>query len=354
MVKILRIASYVLTAAAAVALLVLVVFGTRGNAEMQAFLEREGVVERLKAQSQETPEQKDTVSPLVNQARAFALRIDPPPPPPPRREAPPRTETVRQPSRPEPERAPSPPTPPRVTARYELLATAHYPDRPDQSLALLKPTTGSTKWHRQGERIGHLEIHEIRQGSVVLYQDGVRNTELFVPAPEQRHKPLLKADAAAATTAGRPSHVDTHDSAAPATATAVPSSPRRPTETATGEPEGPTFETGMSRAMQTRRQPSRTTPSPAATQRAAATRTTAAPTRTPTPEEQKESLEQSISSIQEIMGATAGQTTPEEQKKEQEMWMQLLEILQHDKQSLEADAKTDASPPADAKAAEND
>jgi hypothetical protein len=57
--------------------------------------------------------------------------------------------------------------------------------------------------------------------------------------------------------------------------------------------------------------------------------------RTPTPTEQKESIDQSISSIQEIMTMTSVHSSPEEQQKEQEMWKKLLEILQHDKQVLE-------------------
>lgn len=59
------------------------------------------------------------------------------------------------------------------TAKFELEGTSYYPNQPERSIALIR-TPGSNeenpRWVKEGERLDHFVIHEIRRG-VVVYQD---------------------------------------------------------------------------------------------------------------------------------------------------------------------------------------
>ena len=166
MIKTLRITSFVLAAVAVGAVGLLAALGFKSNPDIEDLLAQDSVIEQAKRLSRSVPEKEETISPLVSQARTFALRINPPPPPvPPAPPTPPRpiTPTVQ----PDLVSAPREPVRPPVvqaadtTGRYTLLATAHYADYPERSLALFKPVVGPSKWHFQGETLGHLEIREI-------------------------------------------------------------------------------------------------------------------------------------------------------------------------------------------------
>jgi len=215
---------------------------------------------------------------------------------------------------------------------FELVATANYKDSPERSLALLKPVSSPAKWLRQGEKMGHLEIHEIRDGSVVLYQDGKLNTELFVPTPKPMTKPLLKSDAEAWAKA----------SGAPTTAVAM--QPELVTATETSLPETPQ-ETALedaggngSRIVRsvTRRPPTQTVDAGARIRQVVAPTPEPVVVREPTPAEQKEAVEQSIASIQSIMTSSTPDASPEDQQAEKAAWAELLKALQQEKTALES------------------
>ena len=59
------------------------------------------------------------------------------------------------------------------TAKFKLEGTSYYPNQPDRSIALIAES-GSTdenpRWVKEGERLGHFVVHEIRRG-VVVYRD---------------------------------------------------------------------------------------------------------------------------------------------------------------------------------------
>jgi hypothetical protein len=300
---------------------VLVVMGLKGDSEGQAILEQQGVVERLKAQASTAPQKGDAVSPLVTQAQKFVLRIDPPPPPPP--PVPPKPpETAQATPRPEPPR-PVVVTPPRpVGVRFDLVATARYADHPELSLALLKPVAGPAKWYRQGEKMGHLDIYEIRDGSVVLYQDGKLNSEISVPAAP-RGKSLLKGDTVASAGTGGPSGVTIEESGATAASAS--------SEIESGEPTAPVA--GQSARETLRRPPTRTVDAGSRIQRVVTTGSASEPS----PVEKRETVTRSITSIEEIMSRTDENVSPDERQKEQEAWMQLLQVLQKEKSTLESD-----------------
>ncbi len=315
MLKTLRITSFVLAGAAALGVLVLAVFGLRGSAEIKAFLNEPGVVSRLKGQAQTAVQSDDQTSPLVTQAKAFALRIDPPPPPPP----PPGTEEP-QPAQPQIPR----PVPVTTSVRFELLATAVYADAPEQSLALLKPATGLTKWYRQGDTVGHFEIGDIRQGSITLLKDGAVSSELTAPSARPPFKPLLKSDAAGWEAASASSFSASVASYTPPAASSP--MPSGPTEVA--PPSDPSaMPAGVTRSIRARQSAVRTAPQ--------ATPLPQPETREPTPEESKQQLDETITSIKSIMNETRQDATEEERKQEMESWTQLLQVLEQEKTSLQ-------------------
>jgi len=59
------------------------------------------------------------------------------------------------------------------SAKFKLEGTSYYPNQPDRSIALIAES-GSTdenpRWVKEGERLGHFVVHEIRRG-VVVYRD---------------------------------------------------------------------------------------------------------------------------------------------------------------------------------------
>ena len=323
MVKTLRITSYLLAGAAVCGVVVLTVIGLKGDPDIRAFLDQKGVIEKLKGQDQTVPQKDDNASPLVTQAKAFALRIDPPPPPPPPK--PPvgtKPEVVK--TDPPITTTTTPPPPPPQTVRFDLVATARYAEQPERSYALLKPVAGPAKWYRQGEKLGHFDIFEIRDGSVVLYQNGKLNTEIFVPAPKSNIKSLLKSDAVASSRPGGASSVTASMQTGTSAETMSPG-----TSASAGETGAP----GSIRVT-------RTVDASSRIQRVIA------PVREPTVTEKKESIQQSISSIEGIISRTDEDVSPEERQQEQEAWMQLLKLLQQEKTTLEEETPASGAAPA--------
>ncbi len=321
MLKTLRIASILTVAAAAVVSGGVGFVALRPDPQIQDFLNREGVVEQFRGRATPIAQKEDTISPLEASARAFALRIDPPPPPkPPKPPSPPPDPKPAQP----PVDVVKPPQEirrPQMTAKFTLVATARYPDEPERSMALLKSVQNEFTWYRQGDPVGHLELHEVRDGSVVLYQGGQLNSEIFMPNPPTA-KSLLKGDESATGSPG-PSTV---------TVTTPPLSDQDVVVTTSTPPESPS-------ESERRTIPSRL---PTGQRRPVASRNSAIPSRPvrtapqPTPEEQKASIEESISSIQEIMNAVQPVEGQSEEaiQQEQESWKQLISILEYERDNI--------------------
>lgn len=324
MLKTLRIASIFTVIAAAVVVGSVGMFGLRANPDIQAFLNREGIIEQIRNRAQNVPQKVDAVSPLESAAKAFALRIDPPPPPKP--PTPPKPTTPQAEVKPPPVVVKPPPViqKPQLSAKFSLVATARYKSHPDKSLALLKSLQNEYTWYRQGEKVGHLDLQEVKDGSVVLYQDGRFNSEIFMPPPP-KEKSLLKGDqqeepapqnsssvaVISSESTGQEVVVTAPSSSSPPSVPGRRTIPSRLPASANRVP---------SESIATRRIPSR-------------------PVRSipqPTPEEQKQSIESSISSIEDIMNrAPVEGVTEEQQKQEQEAWKQLLQVLQQERGNLE-------------------
>lgn len=107
------------------------------------------------------------MSPLIAEATAFALYLDPPKPPPP-----PQTQPRVSPPQPAPR--------PVVTIpKFRLLSTSCHVSRPEKSLALVSEPGQGERWVRKGDQLGHLVVESIRDGTLV-YRDGAELREVSV------------------------------------------------------------------------------------------------------------------------------------------------------------------------------
>jgi len=186
MITTLRITSVLAVCLALISVVFPAIFGIRTDKEAVDFLNTPGAVEEFNKAEDNNAQgsnDKDQVSPLVKQAQAFALYLNPPPKPKPVEpnsfEAP----VISRPSR-----------PPTVSAKFEVVGTSFYAARPDLSLALIDEPGKGFRWVRQSTSIGHLIIQEIKDGLVVV-KDGDRTFELAVKRPPKIS--LLKGDSAA-------------------------------------------------------------------------------------------------------------------------------------------------------------
>jgi hypothetical protein len=136
------------------------VFGARGDKAIEEFLKSPAAIEGFQHAKGQKAGGENQTSPLVKQAQAFALYLNPPPPPPP-------IVSALQP----------PPQPKVVTPKFKLIGTSFYPLHPDLSLALIDEPGKGIRWVRQLGQIGHLAIEQIKDG-VVVVSDGGRTFEV--------------------------------------------------------------------------------------------------------------------------------------------------------------------------------
>jgi len=171
MIKTLRITSIIAAALAVVFFVFLVFFGARGDGELQELLDSPGVVEAFNEQMASAASRSGgQSSPLVKQADAYGLYLNPPAPPKPK------TQVARK-----PVEAPRPRGP--VTAKFPLLATCYHPSQPERSLALIQEPGKELRWVKQGNAVEHLVIEEIKDGRIVV-RDGQRTFEIEANKPK--------------------------------------------------------------------------------------------------------------------------------------------------------------------------
>ena len=309
MLKTLRVASLVTVILTAIGVITIVVLGLKGDPQIKDFLAKPGIVDELRGESGQGGTQEDKSSPLVALARAVALRFDPPPPPRP---------VVKDKPTPPPGTARAKPVIPqpkvKTSAKFDLLATVVYETAPEKSLALLKTTANKQEWFRQGEKAGHLELQDIRDGSVVFTQGGKNPEEIFVPAKPQGQS-LLKGDQPVST-AG-PGSI-----AAPFSDVDAASVPSAVTSETTGS--------GKVRMVR---------PRPSASSRIQRARSVPKPA---SPQEQTKSLNQTMSGIEEIMSRQDDSASGKDRKKENEMWQKLLKELNTEKEKLDIETEAPA------------
>jgi len=182
MIKTLRITSVIAAISATIFFVFPAVFDVRGDEETEQFLRSDGAIKKFKlnkTRGNKAKGSKSQVPPLVRQAKAFALYLNPPPKPKPRKVA--KTKARKQ----------SAPRPKKVSSKFELIGTSYYALHPELSLALIDEPGKGLRWVRQSGQVGHLVIEQIKDGLVVL-KDGKRTFE--EPVVERpKEKSLLKA-----------------------------------------------------------------------------------------------------------------------------------------------------------------
>ena len=170
MVKTLRITTALVAILALAFIIFIAAKGIASDKDIEKFLKTPGVAEQLRTGSTGNKAiDTDQDTPLLRQAKALALRINPPPPPPP----------VQSPSelpvRPKVE----------VSAKFTLVGTSYYPSDVANSWALINEVGKGWHWARQGEKVGHLMVEKIGDG-IVLIRDGSETYELTA---ERKQKP---------------------------------------------------------------------------------------------------------------------------------------------------------------------
>ncbi len=178
MIKTLRITSIIAVVLAVFLFVLPAAFGFRGDKQTEQFLNSAGVIEKFKeARGDKIEDGQREISPLVKQAEAFALYLNPPPKP------------KAEPSVAEAKKEVRPAGP--VAAKFRLIGTSRHVLQPELSLALIDEPGKGLYWVRQASQIGHLMIEQVKDG-VVVVRDGQNTFELVADREAQRS--LLKAD----------------------------------------------------------------------------------------------------------------------------------------------------------------
>lgn len=166
MIKTLRITSIVAAVLAVIFLVFFVfpvVFGGSGDEQLEQSLDSPGVIEKFnKTVGNKAKTGQNEISPLVQQAGAFALYLNPPPAKTPRAATGRTTDTTRGPA---------------VTPKFKLLGTSYYKGQPELSLALIDEPGKGLHWFRQSSKLGHLLIEQVKDG-IVVFKDGKGTFEL--------------------------------------------------------------------------------------------------------------------------------------------------------------------------------
>ena len=156
MIKTLRIASVVAAILAVIFLVLAVVFGVRSDERIEGFLNSPSVIEQFNtAIGNQAKTSESRSSPLVQQATAFALYLNPMPEEP---------SAIRDTGGIMPLSLPTSP-------KFTVVAISYYEVQPELSLALIDEPGKGLHWVRQSSKVGHLVIEQIRDSLVVVKGD---------------------------------------------------------------------------------------------------------------------------------------------------------------------------------------
>lgn len=187
MIKTLRITTIVAAILAGFLFVFPVFFGVRANEEAEQFLSSPGVVEKYKQANGNKQDGNDSqISPLVKQAEAFALYLNPTP-------SPTRTAPIRQ-------QQIIPPKPPKAYAKFSLVGTSVHTTKPEESLAFIKEPGKELFWVRPGSKVGHVTVEQIGEGLIVC-RDEQGNSEQILAQPRQPELSLLEGPLSASARA---------------------------------------------------------------------------------------------------------------------------------------------------------
>jgi hypothetical protein len=334
MVRTLKITSILAVLATIAVVIFLAMAGFRSDPERDKLLNAPGAIEEFKKGATKPAEKHEEISPLIKQARLFALLINPPPPPKPKPKVKPKKPVVAKKQTPKVVKPPPKPKAKQVTAKFKLLGTCRNIQSPESSFALLDIGRKKQKWVQQGQVIEHLTIQEIKDGSIVTFKNGKFNNELAMLKTKSKIKSLLKdalSDSQPPIKAGT--------SVIEVSAPPVPEAP-------TDEPERikpkPASSVKPSRKLQLRkpvpRRTGRRSPISSKPRQGQNTRTRK-PLPEPTPLQRKKSLDDSIDGIKDIMKEPNNGVTEAQKAEERKAWDQLLNILEQERGEVEGEIK---------------
>lgn len=180
MIKTLRITSIVVTVLAAILLVFPVIFGVRSGEDIETLLKSPGVIEKFnKAVGNKATRSRDETSPLVQQAGAFALYLNPPPSKASKTAARSNTRGATRGAA--------------VTPKFKVFGTCFNKERPESSIALIDEPGKGLHWIRQSSKIRHLLIEQIKDGLIVVKDNG----RTYEVAAEQKPEMSLLEGASA-------------------------------------------------------------------------------------------------------------------------------------------------------------
>jgi len=128
------------------------------------------------------------IPPLVKQATAYALYLNPPEPPAPQKIPRPQ-KTVHRPLV--------------TTPKFRLLSTSYYRSNPEKSLALVSEPGKGDHWIKKGERLGQFVVESVEKGAII-YRDGNQLREMKITIKETVQLAQLKSNMSVLTQTIKP------------------------------------------------------------------------------------------------------------------------------------------------------
>jgi len=190
MINTLRITSVVAAILAGVFFVFPVIYGVRSDGRIDEFLKLPSVREKFEsAADTKTKAGENRESPLVKQAEAFALYLNPVKPAP-------KTSTKGA-------KIPGIASKVNVTPKFPVYATIVCPDNPELSQALIDEPGRGRHWVRQSSMVGHLLIEQVKNGLVVA-KSGEETFNIEI-ANEPQPRPTGKPSPASSIKSGQSS-----------------------------------------------------------------------------------------------------------------------------------------------------
>jgi len=167
MINTLRITSVVAVILAGVFFVFPVFFGVRSNQQVNEFVASPSVKEEFEqAANSKDKSTENHASPLVQQAEAFALYLNPPKPTTPTGPQGPKAGSVIR-------------SMPTTTPKFKVFGTSYCQDNPELSLVLIDEPGKGRHWVRQSSKVGHLIVEQVKDGLVVV-KSGQETFELLI------------------------------------------------------------------------------------------------------------------------------------------------------------------------------
>ncbi|MBW8040481.1 MAG: hypothetical protein FVQ85_10815 [Planctomycetes bacterium] len=182
MIKTLRITTIIAALLAVVFFAFPVVYGYRGDEKIEKFLNSPGAIEKFNKAKGAKVKSVNQISPLVKQAAAFGLYLNPPV----------RKAVQRKRGVPPVARKPAPiPELQKASVKFDLVGTSYYASRPELSLAYINEPGKGMYWVRQGTKVAHIVIEEVKDGAIVIQDRGKTVTLVASRTPR---KSLIKGE----------------------------------------------------------------------------------------------------------------------------------------------------------------